>query len=324
MKRWLSLIFILMCAASAYAAYPRQNLTIVFIAKSNDQGYWDSVREGVDRAIHEFGDIKVIWRAPQTNSDTNAQIRILRFYERSLPDAIIIDPTDRERLVEPVASAARRGIKMIVVDSPLNGHSYDSYVATDNYGAGQLAAKRISESIRGHGNVAVFRTVSGSGSTDDRADGFIQYLQKHAPLIRVVSDLQAGASTGDCMRMAMQLFSQTRNIDAIFAVNETSSEGVLWALRRTGLAGRVRFVGFDSTHFLDDGLQLGDLDALVVQDAESMGYLSVKEAVDAIHNRHIKNRAVLLMPTILIRDEGPAFKGSACSRCPSAPERRWH
>ena len=54
---------------------------------------------------------------------------------------------------------------------------------------------------------------------------------------------------------------------------------MLLALREAGLAGRVRFVGFDANEQLVGALRKGDIQGLVVQDPLKMGYLGVMSAV---------------------------------------------
>jgi ribose transport system substrate-binding protein len=52
--------------------------------------------------------------------------------------------------------------------------------------------------------------------------------------------------------------------------------GMLLALRQEGLAGKVRFVGFDASPPLVEALKSGEIDALVVQDPQTMGYRAVE------------------------------------------------
>lgn len=64
-------------------------------------------------------------------------------------------------------------------------------------------------------------------------------------------------------------------IDGIFCPNESSTYGMLQALRRQRLAGKVRFVGFDSSPPVIEALRRGEIDGLVVQNPFRMGYLGV-------------------------------------------------
>ena len=265
-----------------------KDLNIVFIPKSSDQVFWDIMRSGVDEAIKEVktqNNIALTWRGPSYNDHTDAQIRILQTYSRPNVDAIIIVPTDRERLVAPIQKAADQGIKVIVVDSAVNGTAHQTSITTDNYASGQLAAKHLANVLNKQGRVVVFRTVAGSASTDDRAKGFIDYLKKNAPDMKIIADVYGGGSRGKALHSATELLKKTPEIDGIFAVNESATDGVLRGLRNASRAGKTKLVGFDASDFLLEGLKTGDVDGLVIQNPRQMGYLSIKAAVAAVNNK---------------------------------------
>eukprot|EP01032_Pedospumella_encystans_P037112 gene37112-42031_t len=121
-------------------AYPR-DLNVVFIPKSRDQDFWTFMRQGVDRAVQEAGGVRLTWRGPAHNDDVESQVQILGIYARSDVDAIIIAATDRARLAEPVRQAVAQGVKVVAVDSALDGNAHAHFVTTDNVAAGRLAAR---------------------------------------------------------------------------------------------------------------------------------------------------------------------------------------
>jgi ribose transport system substrate-binding protein len=288
----------LLLAAIAFSMCPAyaKDLNVVFIPKARDQDFWTFMRQGVDRALQEDGRIQHIqltWRGPAHNDDIDSQIQILRIYSRPEVDAIIIASTDRARLVEPVKQAAAQGIKIVVVDSALDGNAHVNFVTTDNYAAGALAAERLSNLLSRQGTVAVLRTIAGSGSTDDRANGFIDYLKKNAPHLAVVADVYGGGTRGKAARSAAALLERYPEVDGIFAVNESASDGMLRALRQAGLAGKKKFIGFDTTEFLLDGLKRQEIHGLVVQDPRQMGYQAMKAAVAAAKGAAIKPPLIL-------------------------------
>ena len=286
----------------AAASCQEKRPSVVFIPKSSDQVYWTFMRNGVDRAIEESGSIALTWRGPSTNNDTDSQISILKLYSRPGVDAIVIAPTDRERLEEPIRQAAALGIRIIVVDSAVNGDAHHYFITTDNYGAGQLAAKHLAKLLGARGQIAVFRTVAGSASTDDRANGFVDYLAENCPQMEIVADTYGGGSRGELMHNAALVLDQHQRIDGIFAVNESSSDGVLRALISKGLAGKKRFIGFDATDYLLEALSRREIDGLIVQDPRRMGYLGIKAALAAINNIPFGKKTQTIDATIVTRD----------------------
>ena len=290
MKKWMS---ILACAASLLCPAYAGDLNIVFIPKSRDQDFWTFMRQGVDIARREAGQVQLTWRGPAHNDDVDSQIEILRIYSRPEVDAIIIAPTDRSRLAAPVKQATAQGVKVVAVDSALDGNAHVNFVTTNNVAAGKLVAQHLSSLLNGQGKVAILRTIPGSGSTEDRANGFVEYLRKNAPRIAIVADEYGGGTRGKAARSAAQLLKQHPQVDAIFAVNESTSDGMLRALRQAGLAGKKTFFGFDTSDFLLDGLKKQEIAGLVVQDPRQMGYLSMKAAIAAAKGAPIKEPVIL-------------------------------
>ena len=270
-----------------------KELNIVFIPKSSDQAFWAFMRDGVEKGMREMGKVKLTWRGPAYNDNTESQIKILEIYTTPDVDAIIIAPTDRVRLAEPVRKAAAMGIKVIVVDSALDGKHHLNFITTDNYAGGKLAAEHMSSLLHGQGNVIVLRTVAGSASTDDRARGFIDYIKKNSPRITIVADEYGGGSKGKASRSGVDLLRKFPQTDGIFAVNESSSDGMLRALRNAGMAGKIKLLGFDSSDFLLDGLEKKQISGLIIQNPRQMGYLGLKAAVAAARGASIKNATVL-------------------------------
>src|SRR4029077_15858419 len=77
----------------------------------------------------------------------------------------------------------------------------------------------------------------------------------------------------------MKLVDKLKQADGVFCPNESSTLGMLGAVRDNGLAGKIKFVGFDATPELVNALQKGDCQALIAQDPARMGYLGGKTCV---------------------------------------------
>jgi len=317
MKKLFAFLLIAIAAVFLPCQAEEKPLQLVFIPKSSDQVFWDLMREGVARAVREDGNAKLTWRGPAHNDDTDSQIRILQAYTQPGVDAILITPTDRARLVKPIQAATALGIKVIVVDSALDGNYHVNMVATDNVRGGRLAARHMAELLNNQGTVLVLRTVAGSASTDERAEGFKAYLKENAPKISVVADVHGGGSTGKARHAALDLLQKHSAVNGVFAVNESSTDGMLRALRDKGLAGKVQFVGFDSTDLLIQGLEQQEIQGLVIQNPQQMGYLGVKAALAAARNAPVKDKTIFTDTTLLTRSNvrSAEIKKLICVRC---------
>ena len=185
---------------------------------------------------------------------------------------------------------ARRGkIPVVIIDSALASKAITSYVSTDNREGGRIAARNLGRLIGGKGNVIMLRLAVGSASTEEREEGFLEVMKKDFPAVRLLStDQHAGVTRDTAKRVSENLISRYgREVTGVYTCNESTTAGMLLALRDAGLAGKVKFVGFDSGETLNAGLKSGDIDGLVVQNPMTMGYLGVKTVVAAIRGEKV-------------------------------------
>ena len=270
---------------------------IAVIPKGTTHEFWKSVHAGAAKAGQEFG-VEIIWKGPLVESDRNSQIETVENFVSRGVAGIVLAPLDDTALVAPVTSATRAGIPVVIIDSGLKGEDYVSFVATDNRKGGEMAGERLAGLLGGKGKVAMLRYAVGSASTEQREAGFLDAMKKH-PGIEVVSENQyAGATRETAFQASENLLNTLRGgsaesgltVDGIFCPNESSTFGMLRALRDGGGAGKVRFVGFDAATDLVAALQAGEIDALVVQDPFNMGYLGVKTVVQKIRGEPVEKR----------------------------------
>jgi ribose transport system substrate-binding protein len=118
----------------------------------------------------------------------------------------------------------------------------------------------------------------------------MEVMQKDFPGIRLIStDQHAGATRDSAKRAAENLLNRFgRQLDGVFASNESSASGMLLALRDAGLAGKVKFIAFDAGETLNAGLRAGDVHGLVVQDPLNMGYLGVRTMVKVLRGEKVE------------------------------------
>ncbi len=256
-----------------------KTLQIAVIPKGTTHEFWKSIHAGAVRAARELG-VEVIWKGPQKEDDRAQQITVVEDFISRGVDGIVLAPLDDRALVRPVQDAVREKIPVVVIDSGLQGSDYVSYVATDNYKGGVLAARRLGELLKGQGKIFLIRYQEGSASTVQREAGFYDTMTKEFPGIAfLVKDQYAGATTETAYQLAENLISRFPDVQGVFTPNESSTFGTLRALQEAGLAGKIVFVGFDSSPKLVQGLRDGDIQGLVIQNPNKMGYLGVKTIV---------------------------------------------
>lgn len=286
----LSLALAGSAAASAAEAYK-----IAVIPKGTTHEFWKSIHAGAIKAQRELADegvmVNVIWKGPLREDDREQQVQVVENFIAQRVNGIVLAPLDRKALANPVEMATRGRIPVVVIDSGLDSKAPASTVATDNREGGRIAARNLGRILGGKGNVAMLRYAVGSASTEAREEGFLEVMRKDFPGIKLVSiDQHAGPTRDTAKRSAENLLNRHgRQLQGVFASNESSAVGMLLALRDAGLAGgKVKFVAFDSGETLNAGLKAGDIHGMVVQNPMRMGYLGVKTMVAALQGKKVE------------------------------------
>jgi ribose transport system substrate-binding protein len=276
-------------SAAADAAENSGQRTLVMIPKATQASFWNAVRRGAERAAEESG-VRLIWKGPAKDNDRASQKQVTQQFINEGVDGLLLAPTDSKALVPEAQAAMKKGIPVLIYDSALEGEQgqdFIGYVATDNLAAGRLGGKHLMELVGDGGKTILFRHMEGQESTDNRETGALEEMRA-ADADILVENRYTGQNAGEAQKTALNMIDQIRQADGIFASNQTSSEGLLVALQKNNLAGKLKFVGFDSSPLLVEGLAGGQIDALVVQDPVKMGYTAVMQMVDHLDGKPIE------------------------------------
>ncbi len=271
-------------------ATEKNRLEIAVIPKGTTHGFWKAIHAGAIKAARELG-VKIYWNGPQKEDDRAQQITVVEDFINRGVDGIVLAPLDDRALIRPVRDAVERNIPVVVMDSGLQGDFHISYVATDNYKGGVLAAERMGELLKKEGNLILIRYQVGSASTTNREKGFVDTIKNNFPRINLlIKDQYAGATTETAYQLVENLLNRFLDVQGLFCPNESSTFGALRALQESGRAGRIKFVGFDSSPKLVQGLEEGHIHGLVLQDPIKIGYMGVKQMVHHLQGKTIDKR----------------------------------
>lgn len=269
--------------------------TIAVIPKGTTHEFWKSVHAGAVKAGRELG-VDIIWKGPLKEDDREAQIAEVENFTSRGVAGIVLAPLDDTALRIPVRNAVRAGIPVVIIDSDLKSDDHVSFVATDNYKGGQLAAERLAQLLGGKGRIVVLRYQEGSASTANREKGFLEGIAKYEGIVVVSSNQYGGATTESAYKASENLLAPykakdgTLSLDGIFCPNESTTFGMLRALQDAKWAGNVKFVGFDSSEKLVQALRAGELHGLVLQNPFKMGELGVRTMVEHLEGKAVDKR----------------------------------
>ncbi|SET50053.1 substrate-binding domain-containing protein [Paenibacillus sp. NFR01] len=272
------------------------------IVKMNQGDYWNTLRLGAEAAAREFN-VNLTFKAPDTESDIDGQIAMVEDSIKEKADVIILAASSYMGLAQVVDQAAYSKIPVISVDAEVGSARVRTYIGSNGYEAGQKSAERLIGLLGGYGEIGIinFTNSSQSGTpglssgidygardADEREKGFLNYAARF-PDVKVVQISYTTSNITDAEQLTREMLTNHPGIRGIATLNEIASQGAAEVLESQGLH-KIKMVAFDSSPSMMELLQNGTVQATVIQNPFSNGYLAVKCAVEAIEGISVPER----------------------------------
>ena len=298
----------LLCALLLGACARTERKTIAVIPKATSHLFWVSVQAGAAAAGRDLK-VEVLWNGPSSETDYARQVQIMDSMIARQVDGIAVAAQDRTTLNASLDRAAAAHIPVTVFDSGVDSTNYMSYLATNNYQGGQMAARKLAALVNGKGKIGMLMHAPGSKSTMDREAGFEDVIRKEFPAIEIAARQYSMSERSKAMAAVENFLTAQPDLAGVFASAEPGSVGSALALKARGFAGTVKLVAFDASEDLVNDLRDGTIDALVAQDPFRMGYQAVKTLVDKLHGTD-PPKVIDLSATVITKGdlEKPAIK----------------
>lgn len=268
-------VLAMLCSCASAAPVAEQH-TVALIVKSTETEFWLSVFAGAEAAAAEYN-AKLTVVGPETEEDYETQNAMVEQAVEKGAQAIVFSAIDYENNATAIDAAAAAGVKIVAIDSSVDSSAVSTYIGTDNYAAGRMAALAALERVEGDLKVGIVNYDVSSANGQEREEGAVDEF-KESGRAEIVSVINTLAEAVHAQADTAALLMDHPEINVLLAFNEPTSVGAANAVRELGLSDDVFLVGFDSNVATVDGLQEGSVDALVVQNPYAMGYLGVEAA----------------------------------------------
>ena len=272
---WAALLCVFLLGCGADTTYSEQH-TVALIAKSTETEFWLSVFAGAEAAATEYN-LKLTITGPETEEDYETQNQMVADAVAEGAQAIVFSAIDYENNASAIDDAAKKGAKIVAIDSSVDSQAVSTYIGTDNYAAGQMAAQAALDRIVGTLRIGIVNYDMNSANGQERERG-ARDLFSSTGRAEVVAAINTLAEAGHAREDTAQMLADHPGINVLLAFNEPTSVGAAQAVEELGLSEDVFLVGFDSNVATVEGLQTGSVDALIVQNPYAMGYLGVESA----------------------------------------------
>ena len=287
-RLWKTACFLM--ALSVVAAFPHATRAeeIGVILPGRNQKFFQALEKGMTQAGRDL-DVKILNRSPDDGATLttpgNLQLQLIHYMIERKVSAIILAPEPLKDVSSPVSVP----VPLVLIDRDGPQFKALSTISTDNFAAGRKAALAMAPMVPARARVMVLRLAANIPSTTQREDGFLSVAKEKGWI--VLSESHVGFHPREVEARFSEMLAHTAGRpDMVFAPNESVTMGALFVLEKLPPASRPRFAGFDWRPEFRTAMEAGILDAMVLQDAEAMGYRSLEMVVAACRGKDIPNR----------------------------------
>ncbi|WP_433946512.1 substrate-binding domain-containing protein [Paenibacillus sp. SN-8-1] len=261
---------------------------VSMIVKMDHGDYWKTIKMGAEVAAKEYN-VKLDFMAPANENDYKGQIALMEKSIQNGTDAIILSASDYMALAQVTDQASYYGIPVLSMDAEVASAKVKSYIGANNYEAGQKAAERLVELTGTKGEIGIVNFVKGARNADQREEGFTDYIARF-PDLKIADTEYCGSDEKLADKLTKTMIHDFPEIKGIVALNAEASIGAGKAIDDLGYGGRIKLVTFDNPPEMLEKLQEGTVQAMVVQNPYSNGYLAVASAVQLAEGKSISER----------------------------------
>lgn len=215
-----------------------------------------------------------------SEDDYEGQNRLIEESIKKNPDAFLIAPCSYTHTTEAVQEAINAGIKVILVDSVIDKEIANGVVATDNFKAGKELGTFAKTILKPDSKIGVVAHVKGSSTATEREDGIREGLGEDQNRIQDI--VYCNSSYDLASDLTEKMLKERPEIDVVIGTNEYSAVGAARGVRKMGMEGQVKVVGFDNSVEQIQLLEAGVFQGIVIQKPFNIGYLGMEQAVKAI------------------------------------------
>lgn len=249
-------------------------LTIGLLPKSKGNSYFVVCERGAREAAAELN-AELVYDGPE-HSDPAKQTAIVEKWIADGVDVIVASCEDRDGLSSVLRKARAAGVKVVTFDS-------DSQPDARSFFVNQVTPQDVGDQLMNTagkltGGEGEFAIITGTPTAANQNEWirFIKEKQAAAfPNMKLVDIKHCDDLQDKARQEAANLLAAHPNLKAIVAVCSPAVPGAGEAVKQAGKAGQVKVVGLGLPEENKAGVKEGVIQAVVMWNAEDLGYLSV-------------------------------------------------
>ncbi|MEO3754101.1 LacI family DNA-binding transcriptional regulator [Streptomyces sp. B6B3] len=271
--------------------------TLAMLVPSLTWPWMGEVLQGVADTVEDAGYGLLLFTCNR-GEDSMAQFTS-QVSARAFDGVLVIEP---ENTLRSIAALHHQGLPLVLIDDRGQRPDFPSVATTNAEGAASAAAHLLAS---GRSAPLVISGPQRFGCVRDRLTGFLDVLREHGvqqPRARIIE----GDFTIDSGQFAIErALAEGLPFDSVFAHNDLSATGALYALRAAGrrVPEDVALVGFDDVpiaSYTEPSL------TTVRQPMRAMGEAAARRVLDHLNGVTPLEAAPVVLPTqLVVRSSAP-------------------
>jgi D-xylose transport system substrate-binding protein len=309
----VALIAITLIGLAAIQAFkPEENVKIGLSYSNTKQDRWLKDRAIFEKTVTQNGG-QVFFDSDNADTAYNQLEQVKNLIKKGIKVLVIV-PGNAGMSASIVDLAHKAGVKVIAYDRLLLNSDLDYYVSYDNEKVGELQAMNILQQ-KPSGNFVIINGPSTDNNSKQIKSGIMKVLKASVSkgTVKIVLDhsLNAWGHKEAFEVMDNFLTKNTQKLDAILAANDDIAVGVIKALKKHNLNGKVLVTGQDADLEACREIIAGNMTMTVYKPIKPLALNAaitamslarnepVNSATDSVFNGKIKVPSIILMPTAI-------------------------
>ncbi|WP_046179276.1 LacI family DNA-binding transcriptional regulator [Domibacillus tundrae] len=260
----------------------QKTMTVLFILQVIPDYFWGEIEREIRKTALLFEDFGFKVEVARVSS-TEQKIQIAYFenvIEENEYDAIVITPYDSKPFIASINKAINRGIPVFSLNNDVPESQRISFVGSDYYDAGYLAAELISMFSKELKKVVIVREDEEMFQMIRKERGFRAYFQDHHLDVEIITLPVVSSYTNPLLFTNTQVFV---GADGVYIANGILGEAGTF-FKECSMPRPPFIVGHDISETIHEHLQQNVIQATICQDPSSQAATAVKKVFDYLHS----------------------------------------
>lgn len=286
----LLLSFSLLLADALLNEKDKKMYNISVIVKGKNTESLAIMKKGIDQAALEMN-AKISYTLSEEKT-VMEQTALIEREIKNKADAIIIDPVDYEKMVEPIENAMKK-VPVILIESTVKSEQVAPSISCDNYKLGESLGQEMIQRGNTKQNIVIVENNLECSSIKERYDGFMSVMKG------TENKFTAWKFTGEGQQnyyFQTKKLLEANDVDVLVIFDTAILEMVaqekkdLKNIKKEKTFAEI--YGTGSTSKIISFIENKIIAAIGIQNEFNVGYLGVKTAVDKINKKDINKNTI--------------------------------